>query len=125
MNEAYLKLVNQEGVNWQNRAHFFAVSAHAMRNILIDRARGRKRERHGVVAPHVPLNDALILADDRAVELIALDDALQDLANLDERQSKIVEMRYFGGLSVDETAEVLQTSPSARRPRQHRYTHSR
>jgi RNA polymerase sigma-70 factor (ECF subfamily) len=110
VNEAYLRLVNQNNVNWQNRAHFFAVSAQAMRNILIDMARSRKRLRRGGDAQRVSLDEALIFSDDRAAELIALDDALKELAKLDERKSRIVEMRYFGGLNAEETAEVLKVS---------------
>lgn len=112
VNEAYLKLVHQENVNFQNRAHFFAVSAQAMRNILIDMARGRGRQRRGGDALHLSLDETLIFSDDRAGELLALDDALTDLGKLDPRKSQIVEMRYFGGLSVDETAEVLKISPA-------------
>ena len=110
VNEAYLRLVNQKNVNWQNRAHFFAVSAKSMRSILIDMARGRKRIRRGGDAYHIELDEALVSSDDRAAELIALDDALADLAKLDERKANIVELRYFGGLSVEETAEVLKVS---------------
>ncbi len=110
VNEAYLRMVNQNNVNWQNRAHFFAVSAQSMRNILIDMARSRNRQRHGGDAQHVSLDEALVFSGNRAAELIALDDALKDLAKLDERKSRIVEMRYFGGLSVEETAEVLKVS---------------
>jgi RNA polymerase sigma factor (TIGR02999 family) len=110
VNEAYLRLVNQKEVKWQNRAHFFAVSAQSMRNILIDMARGRKRQRRGGDVPHVPLDEGLIFSEDRATELIELDDALTALAKLDERKSRIVELRYFGGLSVEETAEVLGIS---------------
>ncbi len=110
VNEAYLKLVNQNNVNWQNRAHFFAVSAHAMRNILIDMARGRGREKRGGDVHRIALDETLVFTDDRAAELVALDDALTDLAKLDQRKSQIVEMRYFGGLSVEETAEVLKVS---------------
>jgi RNA polymerase sigma factor (TIGR02999 family) len=112
VNEAYLRLVHQNNVNWQNRAHFFAVSAKAMRNILIDMARNRKRDRRGNDALHVSLDEALIFSGDRAAELVALDDALTGLARLDERKSRVVELRYFGGLSVDETAEVLKISPA-------------
>jgi RNA polymerase sigma factor (TIGR02999 family) len=110
VNEAYLRLVNQNNVNWQNRAHFFAVSAQAMRSIVIDTARGRNRLRRGGGAHHVSLDETLVFSDDRAADLIALDDALKVLAKLDERKSRIVEMRYFGGLSVEETAEVLKVS---------------
>ena len=110
VNEAYLRLVNQTRVNWQNRAHFFAASAQAMRSILIDLARGRNRQRRGGGAPHVSLDETLVFSDGRAEELIALDDALKGLAKLDERKSRIVEMRYFGGLNAEETAEVLKIS---------------
>jgi RNA polymerase sigma-70 factor, ECF subfamily len=110
VNEAYLRLVNQKNVNWQNRAHFFAVSAKSMRSILIDMARGRKRLRRGGDTFHIALDETVVASDHRAAELIALDDALADLAKLDERKASIVEMRYFGGLSVEETAEVLRVS---------------
>jgi RNA polymerase sigma factor (TIGR02999 family) len=110
VNEAYLRLVHQNHINWQNRAHFFAVSAQAMRQILIDMARSRNRLRRGGHARHFSLEDVAIFSDERAGELIALDDALKNLAELDERKSRIVEMRYFGGLTVEETAEVLKVS---------------
>jgi RNA polymerase sigma factor (TIGR02999 family) len=110
VNEAYLRLVNQTRVNWQNRAHFFAASAQAMRSILIDLARSRNRQRRGGGAIHVSLDETLVFSDGRAEELIALDDALKGLAKLDERKSRIVEMRYFGGLNAEETAEVLKIS---------------
>jgi RNA polymerase sigma factor (TIGR02999 family) len=110
VNEAYLRMINQQNVNWQNRAHFFAVSAQSMRNILIDMARSRNRQRRGGDATHVSLDEALVFSEERASELIALDDALTALGRLDERQSRIVELRYFGGLSVEETAEVLGIS---------------
>jgi RNA polymerase sigma factor (TIGR02999 family) len=110
VNEAYLRLVNQTRVNWQNRAHFFAASAQAMRSILIDLARSRNRLRRGGGAPHLSLDETLVFSEGRAEELIALDDALQVLAKLDERKSRIVEMRYFGGLNAEETAEVLKIS---------------
>ena len=110
VNEAYLRMVNQNHVSWQNRAHFFAVSAQAMRSILIDMARGRNRLRRGGGARHVSLDEALVFSEGRAEELIALDDALAELAKLDERKSRIVEMRYFGGLKAEETAEVLKIS---------------
>jgi RNA polymerase sigma factor (TIGR02999 family) len=110
VNEAYLRMVNQKQVNWQNRAHFFAVSAQSMRNILVDMARSRKRQRRGGDAEHLSLDESLVFSEGRASELLALDDALTALAQVDERKSRIVEMRYFGGLSVEETAEVLQVS---------------
>jgi RNA polymerase sigma-70 factor, ECF subfamily len=112
VNEAYLRLVKQKQANWQNRAHFFAVSAQAMRHILVDMARGRSRLRHGGDAPHVSLDEALVFSEGRAAELIALDDALTALARLDERKSRVVEMRFFAGLSTEETAEVLKVSPA-------------
>jgi RNA polymerase sigma-70 factor (ECF subfamily) len=111
VNEAYLKLVNQANANWRNRAHFVAVSAQAMRQILIDVARTRNRiRRGGGQARHLSLDEVPVFTDERAAELIALDEALTSLAKLDERKSRIVEMRYFGGLSVEETAEVLKVS---------------
>ena len=110
VNEAYLRLFNQNHVNWQNRAHFFAVSAQAMRSILIDMARGQNRLRRGGGARHLSLDEALIFSEGRAAELIALDDALAELAKLDERKRRIVEMRYFGGLNAEETAAVLKIS---------------
>ncbi len=112
VNEAYLRLVNQQHVQWQNRAHFFAVAAQAMRNILIDMARRRTRIRHGGGMRQIVLDESLIFSEDRAVGLVALDDALTDLAKLDERRARIVELRYFGGLNIDETAEVLSLSPA-------------
>jgi len=110
VNEAYLRLVNQKNVSWQNRAHFFAVSAQAMRSILIDMARGRNRLRRGGGAHHVSLDETFVFSESRAADFIALDDALTGLAKLDERKSRIVEMRYFGGLTAEETAEVLKLS---------------
>jgi RNA polymerase sigma-70 factor, ECF subfamily len=111
VHEAYLRLTNQKAMNWRNRAHFFAVSAQSMRHILIDMARGRATERRGAGAQKFSLEDVLVFSPDRAVELVALDDALSALAKLDERKSRIVEMRFFGGLSLEETAEVLNISP--------------
>jgi RNA polymerase sigma factor (TIGR02999 family) len=112
INEAYLKLVDQQNVEWQNRAHFFAVAAQLMRHILVDHARTRNYAKRGGGAPKVPLDEAAALTEQRAAELIALDDALRDLATLDERRSQIIELRFFGGLSLDETAEVINISPS-------------
>lgn len=110
VNEAYLRLVRQKQPTWQNRAHFFAVSAQSMRHILVDMARARGRQRRGGDAPQMSLDEALVFTPGRAAELVALDDALTALAQLDERKSKIVEMRFFGGLSIEETAEVLKIS---------------
>jgi len=112
INEAYLKLVDQQNVKWQNRAHFFAVAAQVMRHILVDHARTRNYAKRGGGAPKLPLDEAAALTEQRAGQLIALDDALRDLAALDERKSQIIELRFFGGLSLEETAEVMKISPS-------------
>jgi RNA polymerase sigma factor (TIGR02999 family) len=110
VNEAYLRLVDYKRMRWQNRAHFFAVSAQVMRRILVDHARRRNLKRGGGVA-HVSLDDADILGADLPMDLVALDDAMTALARLDPRKVQVVEMRFFGGLSVEETAEVLKVSP--------------
>ena len=111
VHEAYLRLTNQKQMNWRNRAHFFAVSAQSMRHILVDMARGRQTERRGSGAHKMSLDQVVVFSPERAAELVALDDALAALAKLDERKSKIVEMRFFGGLTLEETAEVLNISP--------------
>lgn len=111
INEAYIRLVDQEKVSWANRAHFFAVSAQVMRHVLIDHARRQLYAKRGAGARRISLDAALPLNDNRASELIALDDALKDLANLDPRKSQIIELRFFGGLSIEETAEALKISP--------------
>ncbi len=111
VNEAYLKLVGERQMNWQNRAHFFAVAAQIMRLILVDYARARNRDRRGGGAQRVSLEDALAVANEQSAELVALDDALNGLAAFDERKCKVAELRFFGGLSVEETAEVLRVSP--------------
>jgi RNA polymerase sigma factor (TIGR02999 family) len=110
VNEAYLKLVGQTRVRWQNRAHFFAIAAQIMRRILIDHSRTRRYQKRGGGAPELPLEEAAVLSDERASELIALDDALVALEKIDERKARVVELRYFGGLSVEEAAEVLSVS---------------
>ena len=110
VNEAYLRLVDHEQIEWQNRAHFFGVAAQAMRRILVDHARSRNYQKRGGAARQVSLDEAATLAVERAEELIALDEALQELAKLDPRKSRVVELRYFGGLSLEETAEVLDIS---------------
>jgi RNA polymerase sigma factor (TIGR02999 family) len=113
IHEAYLKLINQREVNWQNRAHFFGIAAQAMRRILVDYARERHREKRGGIGENLPLEEAaLIVSEERSVDLVALDEALTRLAEFDERQARIVELRYFSGLSIEETAEVLHISPS-------------
>lgn|SRR5678815_4078868 len=111
INEAYMKLVDQRDVEWQNRAHFFAVAAKVMRHILIDYARGRDSNKRGAGVRKVAFDESVTLTDERAGELVALDDALKELAELDERKSRIVELRFFGGLSNEETAEVMKISP--------------
>jgi RNA polymerase sigma factor (TIGR02999 family) len=111
INEAYLRLVNQHQVEWQDRAHFFAVAAQIMRHILVDHARNYRRSKRGGGTKHVPLDDEAIMCNERAVELMALDDALNRLASIDPRKSQIVELRFFGGLTVEETAEVLKLAP--------------
>jgi RNA polymerase sigma factor (TIGR02999 family) len=112
VHEAYLKLVKLERVEWRDRAHFFGACASEMRRILISYARQRKADKRGSGAEHVPLENAALAAHDRPAELIALDEALERLRALDERQVKIVECRFFGGMSVEETAEVLGISPA-------------
>jgi RNA polymerase sigma factor (TIGR02999 family) len=111
VNEAYLKLVDQTRVRWQNRAHFFAIAAQTMRRILIDHARRRRSDKRGGGARPLPLDEAAHITDERADELVALDDALKHLQEVDERKARVVELRYFGGLSVEEVAEVLKVSP--------------
>ncbi len=111
INEAYLKLIDQRDVKWQNRAHFFAIAAQAMRRILVDYARDRHREKRGGAAENLPIDEALtIVSQEKSVDLVALDEALNNLAQFDERQAKVVELRYFSGLSIDEAAEVLNVS---------------
>ncbi len=111
VNEAYLRLAEVKDLNWQDRAHFFAVSANVMRRILIDAARARRTERRGGDEFPIALEDAPDLTPKSDPDLIALDDALNALASVNQRQSRVVELRYFGGLSVEETAEVLKVSP--------------
>ena len=116
VNEAYLRLAGQQQINWQNRSHFFAVTAQVMRHILIDYARRRHYVKHGGDAQRVPFAEALateeavLMSEPRAAELLALNEALNDLAKLDPRKSRVVELRYFGGLNLEETAEVLEVS---------------
>jgi RNA polymerase sigma-70 factor (ECF subfamily) len=110
VNEAYLRLAGQKKIEWQNRAHFFAVTAQVMRHILIDHARRRRFLKHGGDAQQVSLGQAALMSEPRAAELVALDEALEELAKLDQRKSQVVELRYFGGLNLEETAEVLGVS---------------
>jgi len=110
VHEAYLKLVEQRSANWQSRAHFFGVAAQLMRRILIDHARAHLREKRGGGHEKVMLNEALIFSPERSAELLAVDEALGRLARLDDRQARVVQLRFFGGLSVEEAAEVLGVS---------------
>ncbi len=110
VNEAYLRLAGQQKIEWQDRAHFFAVTAQIMRHILIDHARARHYAKRGGDVEQVALEDAYEMSGQRAAELLALDEALDELARLDPRKSRVVELRYFGGLSLEETAEVLEIS---------------
>jgi RNA polymerase sigma factor (TIGR02999 family) len=110
VHEAYLRLVDQKQAQWQDRAHFFATSGRIMRRILVDHARARLREKRGAGATVVVLNEAIDLPQQRRFEVIALDDALNGLAKLDPEQSRVVELRFFAGLSVEETAEALGLS---------------
>jgi len=111
VNEAYLKLVDQREVHWQNRAHFYGIAAQLMRRILVDHARSRQYAKRGGSARNVPLDEGLIVSEERGAEVIALDDALKGLAIFDERKSQIVELRFFGGLCIEETAEGFRVSP--------------
>lgn len=112
INEAYVRLVDQQNLQWQDRAHFFAVSAQVMRHILIDHARRYQYAKRGGGARKVSLDEAALLPQQRAEELVELDDALTSLARIDPRKSQLVELRFFGGLSVEETAEVMAISPT-------------
>jgi len=111
IHEAYLKLIDQNQVEWQNRTHFFAIAAQAMRRILVDYARERNRDKRGGAAENLPLEEAaFVVSPEKGVDLVALDEALTRLAKFDERQARVVELRYFSGLSIDETAEILGVS---------------
>lgn len=111
VNEAYMRLIVWKNVSWQNRAHFFGVSAQLMRRILVDMARQRPRAEHGGEAQQTTLDEALVVSPKPKTDLVALDDALTALAEIDPRKAQIVELRFFGGLSVEETAEVLKVAP--------------
>jgi RNA polymerase sigma factor (TIGR02999 family) len=110
VHEAYERLIDLQTVSWQNRAHFFAVSAQVMRRILVDYARSRRYSKRGGEWRKVPLNEAVAVFRDRRTDIVALDDALQTLADIDHRKGRVVEMRFFGGLSIKEIAEVLNVS---------------
>jgi RNA polymerase sigma factor (TIGR02999 family) len=116
VHEAYLRLVDQNQVRWQNRAHFFGVAAQMMRRILVDHARGHNAGKRGSDFQKLSLDENIDVSGERAADIVALDDALRELAVIDEQKSRIVELRFFGGLSVEETAEVLGVSaPTVKR----------
>ena len=110
INEVYVRLVDIRPIDWQNRAHFFALCAQLMRRILTDFARSRHYQKRGGAAPHVPFDEALLVSSQPDADLVALDDALKRLARIDSRKSRVVELRFFGGLGVKETADVLKVS---------------
>jgi RNA polymerase sigma factor (TIGR02999 family) len=110
VNEAYLRLIDVNRVQWQNRAHFFAMAARVMRRILVDSARARRYQKRGGGAPKVSFDEALLVSSEPGRDLVALDDALEALAAMDPRKGQVVEMRFFGGLTVAETAEALHVS---------------
>jgi len=111
LNEAYVRLIDGAAVAWQDRAHFYAVCARLMRRILVDHARARNYQKRGGGSPKVTFDEALVVAAEPSQDFEALDDALQALARFDERKSRVIELRFFGGLTVDETASVLDVSP--------------
>jgi RNA polymerase sigma factor (TIGR02999 family) len=113
VHEAFLKLIDQRAVRWQSRAHFFGVAAQAMRRILVDHARAHTAGKRGDGQPRVPLDEAHLLGPEPNIDLIALDEALTRLAEIDPQQSRLVEARFFGGLTIDETAELLDISPAS------------
>jgi RNA polymerase sigma factor (TIGR02999 family) len=112
VHEAYLRLIHQDPPQWQNRAHFFGVAAQLMRHILVDHARNRLAAKRGAGAPRLTLDQQIALPQQREVDLVALDDALKQLATLDPQQSRLVELRFFGGLSIEQTSVVLGISPA-------------
>ena len=111
INEAYIKLVDLRNVHWQNRAHFFALCARLMRRILVDFARSRHYAKRGGGAENISLDESLVVSPAHSTDLVAVDDALKALAKVDARKAQVVELRFFGGLTVEETAEVLKVSP--------------
>jgi RNA polymerase sigma factor (TIGR02999 family) len=113
VHEAYLRLVDQTSITWQNRAHFFSIAAQVMRHLLVDHARSHHAEKRGGGAQKLSLDEAVSFFAEREVNLVALDEALIELTRLDERQGRIVELRFFGGLTIDEVAEVLKITPGA------------
>jgi RNA polymerase sigma-70 factor, ECF subfamily len=113
VNEAYLRLIDVKQVNWQDRAHFFAICAQIMRRILVDHARARQSAKRGGGVQSLPLDEALAACGEQAAGVVAIDDALEALAKMDPRKGQVVELRFFGGLSVEETAAVLHISPES------------
>jgi RNA polymerase sigma-70 factor (ECF subfamily) len=111
VNEAYVRLVGQNNIQWESRAHFFGIAAQLMRQILVDQARRRNAAKRGGDAIRVSLNDAMIVAHEQSASVIALDDALKSLEEIDPRKGRIVELRFFGGMSIEETAAALRVSP--------------
>jgi len=111
LNEAFLRLVHWKNARWQNRSHFYGLAAQMMRRVLVDHARSRGYHKRGGGVRPVALDEAVVVSPERSSDLVALDDALLRLASVDERKSRVVELRFFGGLSVEETAEVLAVSP--------------
>jgi len=112
VNEAFVRLVNRKDVHWQNRAHFFGIAAQLMRTILVDHARSHASAKRGGGANKLELDEAMVVSQQKASEVLALDDALKQLALIDPQQSRIVELRFFGGLTIEETAEVMHLSPA-------------
>jgi len=112
VNEAYLRLIDQHSVQWKNRAHFFGVAAEMIRRILVDYARSQHAQKRGADAPKISLDEAFGVGQERDLDLVALDEALSHLKQIDERQCRVVELRFFAGLSVEETAEVMEISPA-------------
>jgi len=112
VHEAYLRLMKDKPDRWQNRAHFCAIAAHSMRQILIERARARGAQKRGGARHRVTLDDALVAGGERSIDLVALDQALERLAAFDPAQARLVELRFFGGLTIEETAEATGTSPA-------------
>ena len=112
VNEAYVRLVDANDVEWHDRAHFLAVAARVMRRILVDHTRSRRSQKRGGDAAKVTFDEALVVTNEPAQDFVALDDALEGLAKFDERKSRVIELRFFGGLSVEDTASVLKVSPA-------------
>ena len=111
VNEAYVRLLDVQHISWQNRAHFLAMAARLMRRILVDAARSKRNQKRGGEAIRVTFDEGLAVANDDTHDLVAINDALEALARVDERKSRVIELRFFGGLSVEETAVVLKVSP--------------